>query len=78
MKNFNDSQTRFLQSCRIRAERCREFGAEADRLGLPILAREWDFMAKNLENAIGNQERAFREEALAPPVIRKETHDPVG
>jgi hypothetical protein len=76
MTDFTDPQLRFLQSCKARVERCRELAAEAARLGLPILAREWDALATNLENAIGNQERAFREDTLAEPPKQLDLNHP--
>jgi hypothetical protein len=76
MPSFTDPQLRFLQSCKVRVERCRELAAEAHRLGLPILAREWDALATHLTNAIGNQERAFREDTLAEPSTQLDFNHP--
>ena len=47
--------------------RCAHLASEADRLGLPILAREWDYVGKCPEEKAELQLRAFRIEALGKP-----------
>jgi len=60
-----DDQQKFLARCRAARDRCQAMADEADKLHLPILAREWDHLGKELDNAIGLQLRAFRDDTLA-------------
>lgn len=63
-KEMVAGQLVFLDKVRKARARCSEMAEEANRLELPILAREWDYLGKQLESAIGNQVRAFRNGAL--------------
>ena len=59
---MTDAQTKLIDRASKAAEVHRQLAGECDRAGLPILAREHDFVvAKCL---IGLQLRAFREGAL--------------
>lgn len=63
-KTVTPEQQKFLDKTRVAAGRARELAAEAHRLNLPVLAREWDYFGKELESKCDLQERAFRDGAL--------------
>lgn len=67
MRDLTSGQILFLDRCGKARGWCREMAEQANRMELPILAREWDYLGKCLESAIGNQERAFRDDTLLPP-----------
>ena len=57
-------QLRFIEKTAKAQARTKEMADEADALGLITLAREWDYLGKCLEGALGNQLRVFREASL--------------
>lgn len=61
-KALTEAQIKFLEISRIAAARCHVQAAEADRIGLGVMAREWDFVGKTLDAAIANQIRLFRDQ----------------
>jgi len=67
MKELTPDQAKFLDLCRQAIVKFRERAAEADQLNLPVLAREWDYFATELEQRIELQLRAFREDTLLDP-----------
>ena len=60
----NTSQLRFMEKTAKACARATELAEEAASLELMTLAREWDYVGKCLEGAIGNQLRVFREPSL--------------
>ncbi len=60
----NASQLRFLKHTAKARTRAAQLADEASSLELMTLAREWDYVGKCLEGAIGNQLRVFREPSL--------------
>jgi hypothetical protein len=57
----NTNQLRFMEKTAKARTRATELADEAASLDLMTLAREWDYVGKCLEGAIGNQLRVFRE-----------------
>lgn len=60
----NEIQLRFLEHTAKARARAAQLAVEARSLELMTLAREWDYVGKCLEGAIGNQLRVFREPSL--------------
>ena len=61
---MTDEQRALIEIAHKACTRAREEAAKCDRAGLPILAREWDYTAKELEQRIGLQERALQHGSL--------------
>jgi hypothetical protein len=59
-----DEQKLLIETARKACSRAHEEAAKCDRAGLPILAREWDYTAKELEQRIDLQERALQQGSL--------------
>jgi hypothetical protein len=62
--DFTPEQLIFLERCKKSQERASDMATEALTLHLTILAREWVYIARQLEAAVQNQERAFRDQTL--------------
>lgn len=67
MKDLTPEQRTFIHKCRVARSRSELMAQEANTLGLPILAREWDFIGVCIESALANQQRAFRDGSLQDP-----------
>ena len=65
MRELTPDQEKFIEKTRLACERAAELAAEADRLNLPILAREWHYLGSELEKRVDLQLRAFRNGTLA-------------
>jgi len=59
-----EKQTALIERSKKAAKFHRELAAECNDAGLPILAREHDWIAKNIDEKVGLQIRAFRDDAL--------------
>jgi hypothetical protein len=75
MREPHASQIRFMEKTAKARARAAELAKEADSLELMTLAREWDYVGKCLESAIGNQLRVFREPSLLKDVTIVEPDD---
>ncbi len=64
-KQMIEAQTKLLQRTMKAIQFHSELAAECDKAGLPILAREHDFVAKCLREKVDLQVRAFRDGGLA-------------
>ena len=64
-KQVTPEQQKLLDVARNASARCFLLASQADDLGLPILAREFDYLGKELDAKITLQLRAFRDKALA-------------
>ena len=69
--HMSEAQSQLIAKFRTVRQRCQEWAEQANAAGLPILARECDYLGKQLEAAIGNQVRAFREGALGNPETKE-------
>ena len=67
MKELTPEQAKFIELCRAACTKFQERAAEANTLNLPVLAREWDHYATELEARIELQLRAFRADTLLDP-----------
>jgi hypothetical protein len=66
-KQLAEQQLKLIERTKKAAYFHRELGKECNQAGLPILAREHDFAAKTMENAVANQMRAFRDDTWGGP-----------
>ena len=64
-KQLTPEQQKFLDVARNASARCFRLASEADNMGMPILAREFDYLGKELDAKITLQLQAFRDHALA-------------
>jgi hypothetical protein len=60
-------QLRFMEKTAAARRRASELAADANRLGLMTLAREWDFIGTCLERAIARQLLTFEPPTLEEP-----------
>ena len=67
MPDFTPEQITYLERCKKSQDRCLDMATEALQLRLGILAKELTHIARQLQAAIANQERAFRDGTLAVP-----------
>jgi hypothetical protein len=67
MPALTPAQLKFIEKSRTAVGRAADLALEAELVKLPILAGEWKHIATQLKDAIGNQERAFRDQTLAVP-----------
>jgi hypothetical protein len=61
---MTDEQKQLMEVARKACTRAREEAQKCDQANLPILAREWDYTAKELEQRINLQERALQQGSL--------------
>ena len=64
-KLLTPEQQKLLDVARNASVRCFLLASQFDDLGLPILAREFNYLGKELDAKITLQLRAFRDNALA-------------
>ncbi len=64
-KAMIEAQTALIERSRNATKFHRELAEKCNEAGLPVLAREHDYIAKALEEKIAMQMRAFRDGALA-------------
>lgn len=65
MPDFTPEQQAFISKCLATHLHLCDRANDARKLGLVILAHELDGLARSLQDAIANQERAFRDQTLA-------------
>jgi len=65
MKPLTPEQEKFIQRTQLACQRAEQMAEEANRLNLPILAREWSYFGAELEKRVDLQLRAFRNGTLA-------------
>jgi hypothetical protein len=66
MPDCTPAQITYLERCRKSQDRCLDMATEALQLRLTILPKEWTHIARQLQAAVANQERAFRDQTLVP------------
>lgn len=77
-KKMVQEQSAFIEKTRAARGRCAELAAAADKVELPLLAREWDFIGKCLDRAIAAQLRAFRDGVSEPSATVSPDAAPAG
>lgn len=64
---LTEAQSKFIERTRTACDRAFVLAEEAHQLGLPILAREWNYFGKELSGRVDLQLRAFRDNTLLNP-----------
>ena len=64
LRMMTDDQKALIDVARKACTRAREEAQKCDQANLPILAREWDYTARELEQRINLQERALEPGSL--------------
>lgn len=65
MKELTEAQQKVIERCRKAITAHHQLAADADKAGLPILARDNDYYAEQMEKSITMQLRAFRDGSLS-------------
>jgi hypothetical protein len=61
---MTDEQKQLMDVAKKACTRAREEAAKCDKANLPILAREWDYIGRELDQRIDLQERALNQGSL--------------
>lgn len=77
LRVLTPDQSEFIEKTRKARERCAGMAALANKLNLPIMAREWDYLGNCLQNALAMQTRFVRQ-AVEPSATLPENAAPAG
>jgi hypothetical protein len=63
-KDLLQERMKLIEKTRQARRRCEDLKADAERLGLTVLAEKWNYVGQILEKGIDEQVRALRAPAL--------------
>lgn len=64
---LTSEQEKLIERTRKASVVAKELAVEANRLNLPILARDWEWLSREIDASVQKQSRAFRDDSLTQP-----------